>query len=899
MASSPSRGGRTGTYLTTQTAYDVTVNYGDSRAPPPKEVPGSGWFGPLQPLVPIAPEGVESRQFDFPSGYNLSTIARPYKGLDFPTLRAMADGWDLLRLVIETRKDQAKRLRWTVQPKDRHTKKNVDDQIKVVTEFFQKPDGFHTFSEWLGILLEDLFVIDAPAIYKQRNRSGKLIELLPIDGATIKPVIDNFGRTPRPYKRGRGMVYPVAYQQILKGYPALDYSLRDLIYKPRNVRVHSVYGFSPVESIVATVTLALRRQSFTTSYFTEGNIPDSLIGVPDNWCYSDDTEVLTDRGWKLFTEVDIAKDMFATRSVDGEFQWQKATGINLSPYKGDMVALKSRTIDCLVNPPHRVLIASHMRDGRIVERIKLAGDLLEKHSERERIPVTSTWDGLEVGTQIFQQETACGGGRDLIMTGDQYCAFMGAYLSEGSKNSRNAFICQPKNGNGFTEYYSLLTDILGHEPSYNKDSLVISNAPLARHLDRFSTASNKFVPKEIMGATARQIRIFLNHYSLGDGSKNGKTIYTSSLTMASQLQELVQKIGKSATIGIDDRRGRIANIGDREVSTNYINYRVHISDSKIRKFSVSSESYDGLVGCVSVPNGILYVRRNGCPCWSGNTPDQIAVYQKYWDTYLEGDDAKRRKAKFVPGGVAKTFIQTKEPDLKAEFDDWLSRIVCFAFSVSPQALIKQMNRASADTQKAQAEEEGLVPIMAWIKELVDSVVQDELDAPDVEFVFSGEDSVDESTQAVILDGYAKAGVMSLNEIRVKIGLVPLLDPAFSEPMVYTALGYVPIGANTIEGMKEKINEGIMPQSQPPGAGGGSAPQGTGPGKPAATKPKAQTGPGVTARKATGEEDEAAINRAEENGYSEESINMLLRLSKAPLEATFSDFGEMMEWLDAE
>ena len=35
-------------------------------------------------------------------------------------------------------------------------------------------------------------------------------------------------------------------------------------------------------------------------------------------------------------------------------------------------------------------------------------------------------------------------------------------------------------------------------------------------------------------------------------------------------------------------------------------------------------------------------------------------------------------------------------------------IVCFAFSISPQALTQQMNRAAAETQKEIAEEEGLV-----------------------------------------------------------------------------------------------------------------------------------------------------------------------------------------------
>ena len=32
------------------------------------------------------------------------------------------------------------------------------------------------------------------------------------------------------------------------------------------------------------------------------------------------------------------------------------------------------------------------------------------------------------------------------------------------------------------------------------------------------------------------------------------------------------------------------------------------------------DRYDGLIHCVEVPNGTLYVRRNGFPVWSGNTP---------------------------------------------------------------------------------------------------------------------------------------------------------------------------------------------------------------------------------------------------------------------------------------
>src|SRR6185437_2890319 len=65
----------------------------------------SDWFGPQNPMAPIAPKEVAGRVFDFPSGYNLNVKPRAYEPITFGQLRAFADSYDLLRLVIETRKD--------------------------------------------------------------------------------------------------------------------------------------------------------------------------------------------------------------------------------------------------------------------------------------------------------------------------------------------------------------------------------------------------------------------------------------------------------------------------------------------------------------------------------------------------------------------------------------------------------------------------------------------------------------------------------------------------------------------------------------------------------------------------------------------------------------------------
>jgi HK97 family phage portal protein len=416
----------------------------------------SGWFGPLAPLAPIAPKDVAGRSFDFPSGYNIATKPRSFEPITVEDLRALAETYDLLRLVIETRKDQIERLPWTLRVRAGKTGPGAA-RLDELTRFFERPDGEHDFALWLRMLLEDLFVLDAPTLWRQRRRNGELFALHPLDGATIKRVIDDWGRTPQPFEQGGALVYPTAYQQILKGYPAIDYSTRDIIYAPRNLRPGRVYGLSPVEQIVMTVCTALKRQTFTLTHFTEGNIPESLIGVPENW-----------------------------------------------------------------------------------------------------------------------------------------------------------------------------------------------------------------------------------------------------------------------------------------------------------------------------------------------TPDQIKNFQDYWDAYFTGDLAARRRAKFVPGGVAKTFIQTKEPELKGAFDEWLARIVCYAFSVSPQAFVAQINRSTGETHKEMAEEEGLRPILNWVKRLIDRVLIEDFGESAVEFVFGQDERIDPSEQAQILSAYVGVGILTRNEARAKLGLAPVEDSVANELTMTTAAGATPV-----------------------------------------------------------------------------------------------------------
>lgn len=412
------------------------------------------FFGPGTPQFPMAPTPQAGRAFDYPVGFNLRTRPRQEDGISFTDLRQLADHHDVTRLLIETRKDQMCALDWNIKITEEFVEeyggeessqyKEAMERAKATVKFFQYPDGVTPFSDWLRQLLEDLLVIDAPTVFvNETERNNTRFEVM--DGATIKRLLDIRGRTPMPPDP--------AYQQIIKGLPAWDYTAEELIYYPRNPRPGYVYGCSPVQQIILTVNIALRKQLSQLQYYTEGNIPDALIGTPEEW-----------------------------------------------------------------------------------------------------------------------------------------------------------------------------------------------------------------------------------------------------------------------------------------------------------------------------------------------TPSQIMEYQAAWDALHEGNTAQRRRAKFVPGNA--TIQQTREVILKDEFDEWLARVACYAFSVSPQAFVKEVNRATAETAKEAAEEEGLSPLMKWTKQVMDRCIQRHLGQFDLEFVFGERDDTDPKVKDEMLDRKVRTGRMTINEARAEDGLDPI--EGGDVPMIFTASGAMPV-----------------------------------------------------------------------------------------------------------
>lgn len=234
------------------------------------------WFSPSQPLAPYAQEA-RGRQFDYQTGYNLQITPRQNYGVSFAQLRALADSYDILRVLIENKKDQLSQLEWQIVPVDWDGNMDAlkDPKIKAIMELLKYPDRVLPWRTWCRAVLEDMLVIDAATVYPRYTVGGQLYSLDLTDGATILPKINSEGRRPLPPD--------VAFQQIIKGVPMADFNADQLVYFPRNVRTNRVYGFSPVEQIIVTVNIAMRRQAYQLEYYASGSMPDALIQVPAEW----------------------------------------------------------------------------------------------------------------------------------------------------------------------------------------------------------------------------------------------------------------------------------------------------------------------------------------------------------------------------------------------------------------------------------------------------------------------------------------------------------------------------------------------------------------------------------------------------------------------------------------
>ena len=201
---------------------------------------------------------------------------KPDASVDFPTLRGFSVVYDVARACINFRKGQIKNLDWNIVPRDEKKKPEAfAREIEALEKFFAEPYRGVDFPTFIGRILEDLLVLDAIVLWKDRTYGGELKELIPVDAATIRIMIAEDGSLPEPPNP--------AYMQVIQGEVYGKYSTEEMIYKLMHARTTTPYGLSPLESLILGVDAAIRSQLANLSLLSEGNMPEGFYALPETW----------------------------------------------------------------------------------------------------------------------------------------------------------------------------------------------------------------------------------------------------------------------------------------------------------------------------------------------------------------------------------------------------------------------------------------------------------------------------------------------------------------------------------------------------------------------------------------------------------------------------------------
>ena len=363
--------------------------YGQQLFQPPKDtienIDPNAWFSPLQPIAPIAPEGVEPRGFQYWAGQNLLWTPRADAEYSASDLKELSR-YPLARIAIENVKDSLCKASWQIQIRPEQgesrkaaTKRGLGDKdLLALNRFFEKPDREHSWPEWLRPLLEDMLVIDAATILIRRTFSGQIVELPVLRGEMIVRYIDVNGFTPMPPEP--------AYAQNWWGIPLVNLTTDQLIYKPRNIVPRNtiasqMYGMSPSEQLAPEIEIGRQRLAFVLAYYTEGSIPGVVQIVPRGTPSDKIAEAM------LMMNSDLAGQLAARR------QWRLVQGFN-EPGKPEQIEFtKEPLLADTFDDQHtrRIFYGYGTSPQRIMKMIRTEGQASQEASEIEGLLPYFSW----------------------------------------------------------------------------------------------------------------------------------------------------------------------------------------------------------------------------------------------------------------------------------------------------------------------------------------------------------------------------------------------------------------------------------------------------------------------------------------------------------------------------
>ena len=392
-----------------------------------------------------------------------------------------------------------------------------------------------------------------------------------------------------------------------------------------------------------------------------GNKSELLTGY---FCYDQQTRAMTPEGPKFFSEMRPGTIVFSMDLETRKILEVPVDAVHVFDYVGDMIEIRTRRLDLLVTPNHRLLVRRKHGYGRVgfvsAESRLTAGQVL--------IPTPEPWDGNAEAPNVIHSSGFLGTTKLAwnanppveMRTGD-FLYLLGLFIGDGvaslGRVVQRVTGLAPQERIEFREpdgRFAALEDFPRLERTYAAPRIFIastagkrSRGPLEAILDRYGIhgtrrptfvsftnralwaafalcgtgARNKGIPGWVLKWPARTLRDLYRGLMDSDGNADGHAYTTTSERLAHQMVELCAKLGLHAWIS--RRPPKTTYYKGKEIrSAGYFNVRI---SPTARTLSFGARNmrrvpYIGKVWCPTVPpNENLLVERHGRTAFCGNT----------------------------------------------------------------------------------------------------------------------------------------------------------------------------------------------------------------------------------------------------------------------------------------
>ena len=281
--------------------------------------------------------------------------------------------------------------------------------------------------------------------------------------------------------------------------------------------------------------------------------------IGDKFCYDNQTEILTNSGWKFFNKLNYSDKIATLTKTTNIFAYENPLEVFQYDYKGEMIQLLNRYCNYCVTPNHKLYIKNN---NKFV--LKTAGELFKKN-------------------KIFQTTSSFKGGE--ITRTNSRLYLHGLLLSIGLYRQHKIYIPIHK-----SEIIVNLCKKLSIQYKQCNHFIVLKSFTL-----------NSIFPSWIWLMPGSKMKCFINGIFY-----NNYIFQTTNIKIVDLIQRAIIHAGYQSKFCITKQKYEIILIKDN------IHYRTNSnSESKI--------NYDDKVYCCTSSSGVICVRRGGITMWNGNS----------------------------------------------------------------------------------------------------------------------------------------------------------------------------------------------------------------------------------------------------------------------------------------